>query len=88
MAMMTETTTPRKAPRAYYAHLYDVSGALTKVNGVLYFVTDDDIVELEPAAINFLTVLGEMTLSNAQRIADLMSGGAAGVCTSRRMEVQ
>lgn len=62
-------------------------GRLTKVNGILYFVTNDDIVEVEPAMLNFLTVLGEMTLSNAQRIADLMAGGAAKVACSRAQEV-
>jgi hypothetical protein len=77
-------TTPTRKPRAYYAHLYDQSGALTKVSGVLYFVTDDEIVEVEPAMLNFLTVLGEMTLSNAQRIEDLMQGGPAAIACSRQ----
>jgi hypothetical protein len=83
MTSVLETTTTGKAPRAYYCHLYDVSGALTKVGGTLYFVTDDAIVEIEPSMLNFLTVLGEMTLSNAQRIADLLHGGAARIACSR-----
>ena len=37
--------------------------------------------------INFLTVLGEMTLSDAQRIADLLAGGYAGRACSRLSEV-
>jgi hypothetical protein len=82
MATVAVPSTPRN-PKAFYAHLYDVSGALTKVHGTLYFVTDDDIVEVEPAMINFLTVLGEMVLSNAQRLADLVQGGAAAIACTR-----
>ena len=72
------------APKAFYAHLDDQAGALVRVNGILYFVAEDStIVEVEPAMVNFLCVLGEMTLADSQRIADLMAGGYAGVACSR-----
>ena len=80
MATVPET---RPAAKAFYAHLDNEAGALTKVGGTLYFVTDDDIMEVEPSMLNFLTVLGEMTLADAQRIADLMDGGAAAIACSR-----
>jgi hypothetical protein len=85
MATVAPQTTTRK-PKAFYAHLYDQSGALTKVHGTLYFVTDIDgfIVEVEPNMLNFLTVLGEMTVTNAQRIQDLMAGGAAAIACRRQ----
>jgi hypothetical protein len=83
MATVLETAAARK-PRAFYAHLFDESGALTKVNGTLFFVGDDGaVVEVEPSMVNFLTVLGEMTLADAQRIDDLMNGGPAGVACGR-----
>ena len=80
MATVPET---RPAAKAFYAHLDNEAGALTKVGGTLYFVTDDDIMEVEPSILNFLAVLGEMTLADAQRIADLMDGGAAAIACSR-----
>lgn len=83
MATVLETTTTRKAPKAFYANLFDQEGALTKVGGTLYFVTEADITEVEPGDCNFLVVLGEMTLSDGQRIQDLMQGGFAAIACSR-----
>jgi hypothetical protein len=75
---------PSKNVKAFYAHLFMDSGALVKVQGTLYFVGDDStIVEVEPGMVNFLTVLGEMTLADAQRIEDLMTGGSAAVACGR-----
>ena len=81
MATLPET---RPAAKAFYAHLYDEAGALTKVHGTLYFVTEaGDITEVEPEHTPFLTMLGAMTLADAQRIEDLMQGGAAAIACSR-----
>ena len=80
MATVPET---RPAAKAFYAHLDNEAGALTKVGGTLYFVTDDDIMEVEPSMINFLTVLGAMELADAQRIEDVMHGGYAAIACSR-----
>jgi hypothetical protein len=89
MQTIAEITAPRKPAKAFYAHLFMDSGALVKVGGTLYFVGDAGaIVEVEPSMVNFLTVLGEMTLADAQRIEDLMAGGYAAVaCGRQNLEV-
>ena len=88
MTASVQTPSPtRKPTKAFYAHLFDQSGALVRVNGVITFVADDGaIIEVEPGMVNFLTVLGEMTLSDAQRIADLMDGGYATIACTRAQE--
>ena len=87
MATVPETPTARK-PRAFYAHLFMDSGALTTVSGTLYFVGDNGVITaVEPPMVNFLTVLGEMMLADAQRLEDLMQGGPTGVACSRQQEV-
>ena len=83
-AIITPTAPTR--PRAFYAHLYDQSGALCQVNSVLYFVTDEGTVtEIQPNMINFLCVLGEMILSDTQRLHDKVCGGCAAIATTRPM---
>jgi hypothetical protein len=87
-ATMTQTTTTRKPSTAFYAILDETNGALTKVNGTMYFVGEDaTITEITPAHINFLVVLGAMQMSDAQRIDDLMAGGPAAIACSRTMQV-
>jgi hypothetical protein len=84
MQTVADITTARKPSTAYYAHLHDQAGALVQVNGALTFVGEDGaIVDVEPRDVNFLVVLGQMQMSDAQRIADLMAGGYAGVACSR-----
>jgi hypothetical protein len=86
MATVRETTPPRKA---FYAHYFDEAGAITKVAGCLYFVSEaGEVTEVEPDTLNFLTVLGLMQMADAQRIDDLMNGGYAGVACSREEGVQ
>jgi hypothetical protein len=88
MTTVAATPAPRKPAKVFYAHLDDQPGALTRVQGIIYFVADaGEIIEITPAHITFLVVLGEMQLADAQRIEDLMHGGAAGVACSRAMEV-
>jgi hypothetical protein len=79
--------TAHKTPQAYYAHLDETPGALTNVHGTLYFVSDHDVTEITPAHINFLVVLGNMPMADAQRIDDRMAGGPAGVACSRAQGV-
>ena len=85
MQTVLETPPTRKPAKAFYAHLFMDSGILTKVGGTLIFVRDEDraIIEVEPGMVNFLTVLGEMTLADAQHIEDLLAGGAAAVACTR-----
>ena len=77
----------RKAPKAFCANLYDEAGVLAKVESDLVFFGDDGaITTVEPADINFLVVLGEVGISDTQRIMDVVvHGGYATVCTSRPM---
>jgi hypothetical protein len=81
MQTVTQTTKPSKA---YYAHFYDEAGAITKLGGSIYFISESgEVVEVELDTLNFLTVLSQMQLADAQRIEDLMNGGPAGVACSR-----
>jgi hypothetical protein len=73
------------APKSFYAHLFETSGVLAKVNSELVFFGDDDtITTVEPDMINFLTVLGEVGISEAARIMDVVvHGGYAAIACSR-----
>jgi hypothetical protein len=85
--MATVAVTP-KINKAFYAHLYEDSGVLAKVDGELMFFGDaGDITTVEPSMITFLTVLGEVGLSECQALMDRLHGGAAWTCTHRQMEV-
>jgi hypothetical protein len=78
------------APKAFFAHLFETSGVLSKVQGEYVFFGDDDsIVTVEPSMFTFLTVLGEVGISETQRIMDvIVHKGYAAVATSRMMEVK
>ena len=84
MQTVADPPTPSK-PRAFYAHLFDVSGVLAKVDGDLMFFGDDgDITTVEPSMITFLTVLGETGLADTQRIMDvIVHGGYAAIACGR-----
>ncbi len=76
------------APKVFYAHFYETSGVLAKVNGALVFCGDDDtITEVEPSDSNFLVVLGEVAVAETQAVCDRVRGGYAAVACSRRQEV-
>ena len=87
-ASVLNATTTRKAPKAFFAHLFETSGVLAKVDGELVFFGDDDtIVTVELSMINFLTVLGEVGLSKTQQLMDRIAGGAALIACRRAQEV-
>jgi hypothetical protein len=72
------------APKAFYAHLYETSGVLSKVRDAYVFFGDDDtITTVEPSMFTFLTVLGEVGLSECQALMDKMHGGAAAIACGR-----
>jgi hypothetical protein len=72
------------APKSFYAHLFDDSGVLAKVDGELTFFADNgDITTVEPSMINFLTVLGEVGLTEGARVLDTMHGGPARIACAR-----
>jgi hypothetical protein len=76
------------ADKAFYAHLDDQSGVLAKVNGNLVFMADDtlELTVITPEHINFLVVLGQIGLADAQVVADKLAGGRAWIATHRRNE--
>ncbi len=78
------------AQKSFFAHLFDESGVLAKVDGELVFFGDNgDITTVEPSMCNFLTVLGEIGLADTQAIMDRMHGGYAAIaCTRQNMEVR
>jgi hypothetical protein len=70
--------------KVFYAHLFDTAGALVKVNGILTFVGDDgSVLDVEPSMVNWLTVLGQMDLADAQHYADLLAGGVPWIACRR-----
>lgn len=78
------STTARKPLKAFNAILDEDHGVLTKLDGTIYFLSDaGQLTEIEPAHCNFLTVLGEVGLSECQALMDRLHGGAAAICTSR-----
>ena len=77
------------AQKVFFAHLFEDSGKLARIDNALVFFGDNgDITTVEPAMINSLTVLGECGLADTQRIMDVVvHGGYAKIATSRLMEV-
>jgi len=76
------------APKSFFAHLFDASGVLAKVDGELVFFSDAGaITTVEPSMINFLTVLGEVGLADTQQLLDRLHGKYAAIACSRAMEV-
>jgi hypothetical protein len=87
MAQTISFQAPRvkSAPKFFYAHLFDTSGVLSKVDGALVFFADSgEMTTVEVSMINWLTVLGEVGLADTQRIMDIVVGrGYAAVACSR-----
>ena len=73
------------AQKAFFAHLYDVSGVLSKVQGALMFFSDDgQITTVEPEDCTFLTVLGECGVAETQKVMDVvLHGGYAAIACGR-----
>lgn len=83
---LAQTQTPNKAPKAYYADLYngELHGILAQVDGQISFFTDGgEILDYEPAMAPWLTILGEVGLTETARLLDAMRGGAAFIATHR-----
>ena len=77
------------AQKSFYAHLFGASGVLAKVNGELVFFSDaDNITTIEPSMINFLTVLGECGVADAQLAMDRLHHSYAAIACSRTMETR
>jgi hypothetical protein len=84
MAIVAQTFTDGKPPQAFYAHLDDEPGALTKVHGEILFMAWESGQITPITSYAGLTVLGEIGLADTQALHDVMfSGGYAAICTSR-----
>jgi hypothetical protein len=69
--------------------LYEDSGTLAKIDGrVMFFSDDGRMVDVECDQFNFITVLGEIGLSETQALLDKLHGGAVGIALTRQQEVQ
>lgn len=86
--MRTLPVAPKNV-KAFYCILFDQHGVLSKLDGTIYFFGDDGaIIDYEPEMANFCTVLGEVGISDTQRIMDQLHGNYARICTTRQMEVR
>ena len=87
--MIAQTATTSKPDKAFFAHLYDEAGVLTKSEGILYFLHEATgaVTEIEPADCTFLTVLGEVGVAECQQVMDRVHGGYAKIATTRVMGV-
>jgi hypothetical protein len=89
MATIVENPTSRKAPRAYRAILRDEPGTLAKVDGVItFYASGGQVIDIEPEDCVWLTVLGEVGLSETQQLRDTMHGRAPRIACDRQMEVR
>ena len=85
---MASVATPApKSNNAFRATVYDQAGTLVKVDGQIWFMTEDDVVPFEVEMAPFTCVLGECGLADTQAVMDKLHGGAVGVCLTRRQEV-
>jgi hypothetical protein len=89
MATVSAFVKPVQPLKAFRAVLFDDAGVLSKINGELVFFGDDGetITTVEPSMINFLTVLGEVGLSDTQALMDTLHGGYAQIACRRAQEV-
>jgi hypothetical protein len=85
---MASVATPApKSNKAFRATVYDQAGTLVKVDGQIWFMTDDDVVPFEVEMAPFTCVLGECGLAATQAAMDKLHGGAAWIATHRLQEV-
>jgi hypothetical protein len=73
------------AKKAYFCTYMGLSGALVKHGNDIVFIEGEhgSVVTLHEGDYADLVVLGAVETATEQYIADLLAGGAAGVCTSR-----
>lgn len=85
MATIAQPATASKTAKAFYAWLYDDYGIIAKAQNAILFLNSEtgQVVTIEPDMCNFLTVLGELELSESQKAIDAMRGGAAKIACTR-----
>ena len=87
-ATLPEPTASRK-PKAFYATLHGLSGALTKPADHVLFLEHESgaVVTITDADAPHLMVLGEVAEAMAQYVADMARGGAARIACERLQEM-
>jgi hypothetical protein len=91
MTTLAPLPVARNISKAFYCTLYNDEnhGVLLKVDHVIYFMADGgELTEYEPEMAPWLTLNGEVGLSECQALQDTMAGGAPRICTSRDLEVR
>jgi hypothetical protein len=73
----------KSAPQAFYAHLDNIEGALTKVKNEILFMAWESGEITTITSYKGLTVLGEIGLADTQTLHEVLFGGYAAICTSR-----
>jgi hypothetical protein len=90
MKTVAQPTTPNKPAKAFYAHLWAQSGVMAQDSaGQIWFLDSDtqELIAIEPTHCPWITVLGEVGLSETQALLDAMHGAAPWICTHRAQEV-
>ena len=72
--------------KAKYATVYDEAATIAKVHDVMYVIYDDGRIEpFEVEMAPFVTILGDVAISETQAMWDRIAGGPAAICTHRTM---
>lgn len=86
LATVSNPVPTRKPRKAFYAWLDDTHGILTQDDaGQIWFRNSetDELTAITPEHCNFLTVNGEVGLTECGRLADERRGGYAAIACSR-----
>jgi hypothetical protein len=87
---MTTLAASPTISKSFYCTLYNDEnhGVLGKVDGIIYFFADSgEVQEYEIEMAPWITLNGEVALSETQALLDRMHGGAAQIACTRQMEV-
>jgi hypothetical protein len=84
MQTVNDTTANSKPRPVFYAHLNDEEGTLAMVDETVYFFNPDTGNITVVTSYAGLTVLGEVGLSDTQRLMDELHSGLAWIATHRQ----
>jgi hypothetical protein len=88
MPTVTQIPTPGNLIARYATYAGLPGYAIRTADRRVFFVDHDaQCTQLGNADIAHLVLLGDVNTAEAQHLADTLAGGAAAICTSRRMEV-
>jgi hypothetical protein len=81
---------PASKPKAYHCTYLGLSGILVKPAAAVLFLEPESgaVITLSPEEVLVSVVInGEVGETMRQYVADQLAGGAAAICTSRKMRV-